>query len=350
MGAHMERIYSRGYCERAKVAADQPGTPIRFVASTTGVKRDGLSLDMTGADLANFRKNPAFLWSHDYMGQRPPIGRVEHMAVENGALMADVIFDQGDEFAREVERKYRSGFLSAVSIGFDIHEMQPPADGKPPTATKWEVIDLSGVNVPGDPSALMERQKRAYADLGRALLDAAGEPVADPADASHSTTPLESSHEPGDDASPSARATWEQTSRQMADLFAPFAQRPDAEREAEYRRHAREYARHKRTPPEFVPQADLDAMGAEAIRALFLAGEPELHAEVFAAMEYRAGAVLNTRNRERLQQAAALIGEVLKTADKMPKDDDMPMDDDDDEKRMAGVLATIAAQMAGVGA
>ena len=140
--------------EEGEPEGGQPGSPIRFVASTEGVKRDGKSLDAEKWQLDNFRANPVGLWGHDYWGERLPIARAD-VSVEDGRLMASMTFDQEDEFARAVEGKYRRGFLNAVSVGWDETE-----DG-------YELLDISAVPVPGDPDALMERQMRAF----RALAD-----------------------------------------------------------------------------------------------------------------------------------------------------------------------------------
>jgi len=127
------------------------GTPVRFTASSPGVKRDGKSLEMGGWNLGNYRRNPVFLWAHSYgmFGNVLPIGRAD-VTAEPERLVADVTFDQEDPFARQVESKYRRGFLHAVSVGWDENEV----DGK----VQYELLDISAVPVPGDPDALMERQ------------------------------------------------------------------------------------------------------------------------------------------------------------------------------------------------
>src|SRR3990167_5712334 len=60
----------RGYYTRAE------GGDLTFTAVTSGVKRDGLDLDVAGLSTDNFMRNPVVLWVHDYAGQVLPIGRV----------------------------------------------------------------------------------------------------------------------------------------------------------------------------------------------------------------------------------------------------------------------------------
>jgi hypothetical protein len=158
--------YLRAYREIGD-GQDEPGSPIRFKASTEGVGRDGMVIEAAGWQLDNYRKNPVFLWAHDYFGERLPIGRAE-VSTEAKHLVADVTFDQQDEFARKVESKYRRGFLSAVSVGWNTMESQP-GNGKPPRITKAELLDVSAVPVPGDPDALKERQIVALRSLTREL-------------------------------------------------------------------------------------------------------------------------------------------------------------------------------------
>jgi len=177
--------YLRAYCERAAGAATaEPGTPIRFTASTENVARDGLVIEASGWDLENFQRNPVFLWAHDMMGARPPIGRVAKVFTKSKQLVADVEFDQDDDFARSIESKYRNGYLNAVSVSWDTREFAPPkAQGAAPRITKAELLEISGVPVPSDPGALAQRQARALRDLATELEELANDQLPDPEDA-----------------------------------------------------------------------------------------------------------------------------------------------------------------------
>lgn len=287
------QTHIRGYCERAATPVD-PGTPIRFVASTENVGRDGLIIEADGWQLENFRKNPVFLWHHDYFGNRGPIGKVTNVDVVKNQLIADVVFDQGDPFAVDIERKYREGFMNAVSVGWNTEEYAPGKGDGASRALKSELLDISGVNIPGDANALMERQKRALADSAREILTLV------------------------DDAAPES-ATWPEVSSQMVSLFASAAQRPDQERQREYRRLSREYARHGKTAPEWMPLHDLEVLGPDEIRGLFLCGEADGYEWIGATTpEQRAGAVLSKRNADDLATAISLITGVMERATKAP--------------------------------
>jgi HK97 family phage prohead protease len=309
----MEPQFLRAYVPddaRASVASAPAGTPIRFCASTDLVARDGLTIPVSAWRTADYLANPIVLVNHNF--QAMPIGRTVKLEPTDHALYADIEFDQTDPEAKIVESKIRRGFVNSCSVSWDTVR----SDGT--TVTEASLLDISVVSVPADPRALAIRQKRGLETMARdilALIDAAPESP-DPATTTEPPIPNPADSQP-------ARPTWEATATAMVRLMAPFDQRPDGERKQEYAKLARDYARHdNRVPPEFRVAADLDALGAKEIRGLFLAGEPELLPELFAAIETRAGAVLSQRNRDDLGKAIALIQDVLARAQKETKTDD----------------------------
>lgn len=284
------QVHIRGYCERA-ATPPEPGTPIRFTASTEKVGRDGLVIAADGWQLDNFRANPGFLWHHDYLGNRAPIGKVTSVNVEGKKLVADVVFDQGDPFAVDVERKYREGFMNAVSVGWDTEEMAPPQGATGAARVlKAELLDISAVNVPGDPNALIQRQIRALNEITQAT---ESEPT------------------------PSARASWDEVAARCVRLFTSAAQRPEAERSAEYARIARDYRHYGKTPPELLDFDVLSALDGDTLRGLFLEGEPDLCPNTFMVMaDQRAGAVLSKRNQDDLARAIEILQGIQERAAK----------------------------------
>ncbi|NWN89191.1 MAG: HK97 family phage prohead protease [Micrococcaceae bacterium] len=145
----MNRVYLHGIAQRSGEESDEPGTPLRFIVATEGRKADGLDLRMSGANLDRFRSNPVILPNHDY--SQKPIGRAENVSIEDGQLKADAVFDVDGTDGADYDRLYRKGFLNAVSIGFDVKDMD--SEG---AVTKWEMIEFSAVSVPLDPSAVVE--------------------------------------------------------------------------------------------------------------------------------------------------------------------------------------------------
>jgi hypothetical protein len=165
--------YQRAYVDRT---ATRDGEPIRFIAATEGRKGDGIDLRMTGARLDRFRANPVFGYGHRYGGRDDlPIGRATRAEVDGDRLLVDVEFDQGDEFARQVERKYRDGFMNAVSIGFEVTEWEGSGSHwSGGVAQAWELHELSAVPIPMDAGAVVAggRSADALDTADRALLRA----------------------------------------------------------------------------------------------------------------------------------------------------------------------------------
>lgn len=238
--------YLRAFAERD---TDNPDGPIRFVASTEGVKGDGYDLRSDAWDLSRFQRNPVVLWSHDLWGTRPPIGRAT-VTLQDRKLLADVTFDMADEFAASIARKYREGFLSAVSVSWDAQD------------NRNHLLEISGVPVPMDPDALMERTRRGLADLGKTL------------------SILDESQEQAD--THDAEALWAGTAYQMVRLYRTDANDAESVRLQHYNRLSRLYQRQGKTAPEFLGLVELQALEPDVWRGLFLSGEADAVPELFA--------------------------------------------------------------------
>lgn len=162
-----EQRYLRGYVLRAddKAEDDAAAGPLRIIAATAGRKGDGLNLTMDGADLGRFESNPVVGYGHNYWGRDGlPIGRSDETWIDGDRLLMDVAFDQEDEFARTVERKYRNKFLNAFSIGFDVWNID---DAGVPEG--WELFEVSAVPLPMDPNAVVESGREMVRAMGGQL-------------------------------------------------------------------------------------------------------------------------------------------------------------------------------------
>jgi HK97 family phage prohead protease len=134
---------------------------VRVIASSGAVDREGESLDPNGWDLTNFLKNPVLLWSHDAFSL--PIGKVSKVWIENGILMADTQFaEEESDFAAEVARMVRGGYLNAVSVGF----LPKDVDHSTGQVRSQELLELSYVNIPANQEALV--QSRAFKSFAKA--------------------------------------------------------------------------------------------------------------------------------------------------------------------------------------
>jgi len=131
---------------------------LTFRGSAGSLDRDGDILVPDGCDTTNYMKNPVFLWAHDWHG-RLPVGRALDVRKVSGAgVDFDILFDEGDPFAMDVERKYRGGFLNAVSVGMEpktwVENRNEMGDVTGYTFTEWELLELSGVPIPANADAL----------------------------------------------------------------------------------------------------------------------------------------------------------------------------------------------------
>ncbi|PZG07894.1 hypothetical protein C1I95_30505, partial [Micromonospora craterilacus] len=151
------------------------GDLLRFIGATEGEKGDGIALKMSGAQLDRYRANPIFGYGHRYWGRDSlPIGRSERTEVDDAKrLMFDIRFDRADDFAATVERKYRDGFLNAVSIGFSVIEWEDPKTQdywRGGVAEKWELYELSSTPLPMDANAVVESGRAGGPDVDDELL------------------------------------------------------------------------------------------------------------------------------------------------------------------------------------
>lgn len=126
---------------------------ITAVVSTKAIDRMGESLEPSGVDLKNFRKNPIVAWAHDYA--MLPIGKALWVKKSDKGIISKVKFAD-HEFANEVFNLYKEGFLHAFSVGFIPKDWENGDGKKTPfrTYTKWEMLEYSAVPIPANPEAL----------------------------------------------------------------------------------------------------------------------------------------------------------------------------------------------------
>jgi HK97 family phage prohead protease len=138
-------------------ATDDEKRTITFIGSTNKVDRDGEVIDTSGWELEHYRKNPVFLWQHNY--SNPPVGKTKKVWKQKGELKFEVEFPTADvyPFADTIYKLYKEQYLNAVSVAFfpkkwkdgDVEKGEPYR-----TFTKQELAELSGVTVPANADAL----------------------------------------------------------------------------------------------------------------------------------------------------------------------------------------------------
>lgn len=117
------------------------------VASDNTVDRHGDSLPVEAWDLKNYRKNPVLQFAHNY--SIPPVGVAKNIKIDNGKLIFEPVFHEITELARETKKLYDEGIMKAFSVGF------LPKQKSDKEELKLELLEISAVPVPANPSALV---------------------------------------------------------------------------------------------------------------------------------------------------------------------------------------------------
>jgi hypothetical protein len=171
---------------------DDPNAPLIFTITTDVVDREGDVVMPSGIMVGNYKNNAVMQWAHKY--DELPIGKSVEMwaqkvksvskdgePVDQEAIQAAVVFQPDSNYHESysglrgsmVRRMYLTGFLNAVSIGFDPQEWEELerkieegndkgviisiTDGT--KFLSWELLEFSAVPVPANPQALMQRSK-----------------------------------------------------------------------------------------------------------------------------------------------------------------------------------------------
>ena len=140
-----ETLYTKALIEKAD------NGEITAIASTAVEDRQGEIVEVEGWDLKDFKANPVILWGHDH--SQLPIGKATKTWVEGtgkkAKLMTKIAFQEVTELGRAVKQLVSDGVLRTLSVGF----MPVDADGN--RFTKQKLLEISVVNVPANPQAMM---------------------------------------------------------------------------------------------------------------------------------------------------------------------------------------------------
>lgn len=156
-GVTVEAGSLSGQNDKAAEQEEEEGAaPMTFVVSSEEVDRHGDVVLAQGWRLESYRRNPVFLWAHDY--SRPVIGRALSVWSEPGQLLARMEFAPTD-FAREVAALYRSGYQQGVSVGFKPLRYEERRQDRTGAFLgirflEQELLEVSAVPVPANRQAL----------------------------------------------------------------------------------------------------------------------------------------------------------------------------------------------------
>lgn len=147
---------------RAVEDSDEAAT-LNFVISDETKDRYGDIIRVSGWQLAQFKKNPVVLWGHNSV--IPAIAKASNVRkdLSTKELLSSATFDMDDAFAANIYRKYKNGYLKAVSVGFkpiEFKYLDKTDDDifwfRPREYLKQELMEFSGVDIPANPNALMK--------------------------------------------------------------------------------------------------------------------------------------------------------------------------------------------------
>ena len=135
----------------------------RIVISDESINSYGFWVRTDGIDLSAFLKNPVMLWNHNRGGlgvtsDQLPIGIWKDLRIENGILTGEPVFDETDEFAVRIKKKYEAGILNACSMGFvplewsDTPEMLKEGQTVA-TVTRCRLMEISICDIPSNANA-----------------------------------------------------------------------------------------------------------------------------------------------------------------------------------------------------
>ncbi len=123
------------------------------------VTNGGFWVKLAGIDLTQFEKNPIMYFQHirpgDYENSGKdmilPIGSWQNIRQEGGAILADPVFDEADEFAQKIKAKVERGVLKMASAGLrPLSWDEDPNLAKPgqtyPTLVKSIMLEASIVD------------------------------------------------------------------------------------------------------------------------------------------------------------------------------------------------------------
>jgi HK97 family phage prohead protease len=137
----MNKTYIKAYIEKS---ADKK--TYKFLASTSSVDRQGDSIDQSGWELENYKKNPVGLWAHKY--DELPIAKIENIQVTELGLEAEFVFADHQK-AQDIKNLVDTGVLNAVSVGFIGKERNGNV------ITRAELLEISIVPVPANQDAIL---------------------------------------------------------------------------------------------------------------------------------------------------------------------------------------------------
>jgi len=121
------------------------------IATSEVIDRHGEVVKIAGMESENWFQNPVILANHNYTMENIVGKGTELYEDKKWRLRLKGVFTDATEMGRIANELYKAGFLKAVSIWFIVKERN---ESNRDEITKWELLEVSFVAVPANPSAL----------------------------------------------------------------------------------------------------------------------------------------------------------------------------------------------------
>jgi len=153
-----EKLIVKQYDSETKAVENERSLTVTI--STNAVDRSGDIVEPNGGKFVNFKKNPVVLMAHDYSGL--PIGKASDLKKTEKGITAKVTFPEEGTYplADTVYNMYKQKFMRAWSIGFiptkseEIKDEEGKENMTGYRFLNWELLEFSACSVPANPEAL----------------------------------------------------------------------------------------------------------------------------------------------------------------------------------------------------
>lgn len=134
-----------------------------FIVNTENVNEYGYRVLTDGIDYKQYMRNPVVLFMHDRYNSEnrgsEVIGRVLKLYKKDTQLIAEIEFDEKDEFAKKICDKVENGYIRMASMSADVKgtssETEMVLAGQTlETVTKCKLVEISIVDIGGNDDAL----------------------------------------------------------------------------------------------------------------------------------------------------------------------------------------------------
>ncbi len=152
----------RAFCTPDIKHIDKAHREVTHLISTSSIDRAGDIVEPSGANVANFMRNPVVLADHFYSIENI-IGRATSVTIDKDGLTATTQFHKKG-LGAEAFDLVEAGFARAWSIGFRPTEQESLKDEKGNFKgfrfTEWELLEYSLVAIPANPDAVSNAIQR----------------------------------------------------------------------------------------------------------------------------------------------------------------------------------------------